>query len=103
MKNEVVDLHKLVKMLIENTEDCSIKFRHCSFDDEEWLISKSDGNIYDEQGYLFEDWDTPNMFNGMRMRKGGAWEDGWVILDIIKPSVGKADNLHRAIRGMINL
>ena len=55
---------------------------HRLFDSTEYLYCAEDGNIYDENGYLFEDWDEGSFaHNGLRMRTGGPWEDGWGILD----------------------
>ena len=49
------------------------------FSEEEYLYLGNDGKVYDENGYLFEDWYT-DAHDGIRMRNGGAWEDGWYIL-----------------------
>lgn len=58
----------------------NIKFTHILFDDHEYLERRSDGCIYDENGYLFEDFGCDNCWNGMRIRQGGAWEKGWSII-----------------------
>ena len=56
---------------------------HFLFDKDEYIYSSEDGLVYDEQGYLFEDWDSvTNMcsgHNGIRMRSGKQWENGWSI------------------------
>ena len=55
---------------------------HRLFEPYEYLYSAEDGNIYDENGYLFEDWDEDSFaHSGLRMRTGGPWEDGWEIVD----------------------
>ena len=40
-----------------------------------------DGNVYDENGYLFEDWYSigPGGHSGIRDRVGDWWETGWYI------------------------
>lgn len=54
---------------------------HRLFDPSEYLYAAEDGNIYDENGYLFEDWDTGSFaHNGLRMRTGGPWETDWEII-----------------------
>lgn len=39
--------------------------------------------MYDENGCLFEDWYSSGFgrHDGIRMRKGGNWEDGWEIAE----------------------
>lgn len=55
---------------------------HRLFDPDEYLYAAEDGNIYDENGYLFEDWDEGSFaHNGLRMRTGGPWETDWEIID----------------------
>lgn len=58
-----------------------VHITHTLFDDHEYIYSDTDGIIRDESGYVFEDWDSvTNMWsgrNGIRMRIGGSWEDGW--------------------------
>jgi len=55
----------------------NVKITHELFSSEEYLIMKDDGNVYDENNYLFEDWETDK--NGIRMRKGGSWESNWFV------------------------
>ena len=52
-----------------------VKITHILFDKSEYIYSKEDGNIYDENGYLFEDWYGNR--DGIRMRNGGKWDTGW--------------------------
>lgn len=58
------------------------KITHKFFDSNEYIYSK-DGVVYDEQGYLFEDWvsDGTGKHDGIRARVGGAWEDGWSLYE----------------------
>ena len=49
---------------------------HYLFDDNEYIFSNIDGIVYDESGYIFENWSG---VNGIRLRSGGMWEDGWSI------------------------
>jgi hypothetical protein len=60
-----------------------VHITHPLFDSSEYIYSVENGNIYDENGYLFEDWDafTPlnNRYNGIRIRKGNEWQTGWVV------------------------
>jgi hypothetical protein len=58
----------------------NVRVSHDLFDEEEYLYMK-DGKVYDENGYLFDDWYSPH-HNGVRERVGGAWETGWYV----KPS-----------------
>lgn len=60
----------------------NIPISHPLFSHDEFIVSHEDGNVYDESGYLFENWYSPNNFsgwNGIRMRSGGNWEDSWYI------------------------
>lgn len=58
-----------------------IPFTHSYFDEDEFIYSKKDGNVYEEHGYLFEDWDSEE-FNGIRYRSEGEWEVGWRTYDL---------------------
>lgn len=55
----------------------NIKISHTLFEDDEYLYMKN-GQVFDENGYLFEDWHSP-AHNGVRMRVGGMWDTGWSI------------------------
>lgn len=55
-----------------------VKVTHELFSADEYLYTAGIGNVYDENGYLFEDWHSP-FHNGLRMRTGGSWENGWQI------------------------
>lgn len=56
---------------------------HDLFNEDEYIYSDVDGLVYDENGYLFEDWGSEtNMWsgrNGIRLRQGNMWENGWHV------------------------
>lgn len=56
---------------------------HRLFDKDEYIYSDIDGLVWDEHGYLFEDWGNlgDDWFgrNGIRIRQGEAWESGWCL------------------------
>ena len=64
-------------------ENPYVHITHLLFDDSEYIYSADDGNVYEENGYLFENWDSvTDMWsgvNGIRMRTGGGWANGWRI------------------------
>ena len=65
----------------------NIPITHPLFSYNEYIISAENGNVYDEEGYLFEDWYSPDDctgWNGIRIRTGGKWEDGWYIKNNLK-------------------
>ena len=55
---------------------------HRYFSPGEYLVSGARGNVYDENGYLFEDWYSigPGAHSGIRDREGDFWETGWFIV-----------------------
>lgn len=67
-----------LEMMAVLTSRPNTKITHRLFDDNEYIYLGPDGKVYDENGYLFDDWDTAR-HNGVRMRKGNAWETGWMI------------------------
>ena len=72
-RNEMIEFIK---------ENPFVNITHPLFAHDEYIFSMESGNVYDEAGYLFEDWYSPNDctgWNGIRMRTGGKWEDGWYI------------------------
>lgn len=76
------DLMTRTEMIEFIKKNPNIPITHSLFADDEFIMSTESGNVYDESGYLFEDWYSPdgcNGWNGIRMRKGGAWENGWTI------------------------
>lgn len=53
---------------------------HVLFDDDEYVYLAKDGKVYDENGYLFEDWEwKPFARNGLRIRDFGPWKSGWFV------------------------
>ena len=96
-KEEVLHILRNLKPIYENYHHVSISDEmiefirknpfvhiiHFLFDKDEYIYSSEDGLVYDEQGYLFEDWNSvTNMWsghNGIRMRSGKQWEYGWSI------------------------
>lgn len=67
-----------VEMIAALTSRPNVKVSHRLFTPDEYLYLGVDGNVYDENDYLFDDWTTPAIC-GLRMRTGGSWETGWYI------------------------
>lgn len=57
---------------------------HRLFEADEYIYSGYDGYVYDEKGYLFEEWHDPWRWNGIRLRTGKEWEDGWYVKTTVK-------------------
>jgi hypothetical protein len=60
---------------------------HNLFDADEYIYYGYDGYVYDENGYLFEDWDNATKWtghNGIRLRDGKEWENGWYVKKEVK-------------------
>jgi hypothetical protein len=57
------------------------KITHRLFAQDEYLYSKGDGIIYDEAGYVFEDFEIgdPVPRCGMRIRNDDFWWKDWSI------------------------
>lgn len=68
-----------VEMMAALTSRPGTKIAHKLFTSDEYLYMGVDGKIYDENNYLFDDWEHPAIC-GLRMRQGGNWETGWYIL-----------------------
>ena len=64
---------EMIKYMAENP---NMKITHRLFDFDEFIYQSEDGRIYDENGYLFEDWES-EWHNGIRTRTGESWENGW--------------------------
>lgn len=63
-------------------ENPNIRISHYLFSPDEYIFALENENVYDDAGYLFEDWYSPNNitgYNGIRERIGGQWENGWYI------------------------
>ena len=52
------------------------KITHILFSSDEYIYNKN-GKIYDEAGYVFEDWITDGYHNGIRIRTEQCWDTGW--------------------------
>lgn len=70
-------------MIVFMQENPNVKITHESFSCNEYIDQKEDGRVYDENGYLFEDWYSEGIgqHNGIRMRIGGNWENGWSVFN----------------------
>lgn len=72
--------NEMIKFIKENPY---VHITHSFFDADEYIYSDIDGLVWDENGYLFEDWssvtDNWSGNNGIRMRYGGDWEMYWQI------------------------
>lgn len=81
-KNIIMTRDEMIKFIKENH---FVPIAHHLFADDEYIYSDTNGIIHDENGYIFENWDSvSNMWsgiNGIRMRIGGNWENGWYIKD----------------------
>ena len=66
----------IIKFMNDNP---NVKVTHFLFGPEEYIYQKEDGKVYDENNYLFDDWHSERN-NGMRMRTGGSWDDGWDVM-----------------------
>lgn len=58
-----------------------VHIAHRYFSEGEYIFMHYSGNVYDENGYLFEDWYSigPGAHAGIRDREGGLWETGWFV------------------------
>lgn len=74
VSNQSMTRDEIIKILRSQP---NVKVSHTLFEDDEYLYMKG-GQVYDENGYLFEDWYSPT-HNGIRMRAGAAWDTGWYI------------------------
>ena len=61
------------------------KISHPLFADDEYIYVGRYGYVYDENGYLFEDWVDPDHWDGIRERDGGKWDDGWYVKETMEP------------------
>lgn len=60
------------------------KISHKLFENYEYIYSGYDGYVYDENGNLFEEWYEPYRWDGIRLRVGKEWEDGWYVKATVK-------------------
>ena len=63
-----------IKVMLDNPYT---KITHRLFASDEYIYSKGDRVIYDENGYVFEDWYSH--CDGMRIRTEDFWQEGWSI------------------------
>ena len=66
--------------ILKNSPGVKIKHKLFNSSKLEFIYSKEDGNVYDSNGKLFEDWGLgkyPYAYTGMRMRIG--CQDGWSL------------------------
>ena len=70
-------------MIVFMRENPNVKITHWLFSSSEYIYQKENGNVYDENGYLFEDWCSEGamVHNGVRSRVGGEWDNGWTVMD----------------------
>lgn len=62
-----------IKFMLDNPMR---RIKHCLFSPDEYLYSYG-GIIYDENGYVFEDWHSH--CDGMRIRTDRWWQEGWYV------------------------
>ena len=76
--NKVMTRDEMIAFIKGNP---NVKIKHEYFSPDEYIYSKENGEVYTEEGYLFEDWYSSEFtgHNGIRMRKGDGWETGWSL------------------------
>lgn len=74
------------EMIVYMHNNPNVKITHRLFDSDEYIYQKEDGRVYDENGYLFEDWKS-DYRDGIRMRNDGAWLTGWSIYNKLDPLI----------------
>lgn len=76
-KDGEMNIDEMIEFIRSNHH---VRISHNLFDKHEYIYSAEDGFVYDEGGYLFEDWDDGSNANcGIRMRMHGSWKTGWFI------------------------
>ena len=74
---------EMVEFIKENPH---IKISHELFSEDEYIYTKpNDSRVYDENGYLFEDWMSagPERHDGLRIRSTGIFESRWSVKGVI--------------------
>lgn len=56
-----------------------VKITHNLFTKNEYIYSREDGCVYDENDRLFEDWHSV-FYCGLRLRTADEWNRGWTLL-----------------------
>lgn len=69
------------EMIVFIKESPFARVTHPLFSADEYIYCGFDGRVYDENGYLFEDWysEGPGRWAGIRERVGGYWEEDWKV------------------------
>lgn len=65
-------------MIIFMEENPNVRITHNLFGTNEYIFQNEDGKVYDENGYIFEDWYSDRC-NGIRIRNEENWKDGWEV------------------------
>lgn len=81
-----------------NNPNCHVW--HPLFSPNEFLFAKEDGIIYDECGYVFEDFEENSSRAGMRLRWEDVWLSGWRVTLGPDPELGDDSTinvLHRLL------
>lgn len=61
---------------------------HFLFDDVEYLFLNDDGNVYDEEGCLFESWSwSPDIWCGKNIKDVSIWASGWFVKSGVNPGL----------------
>lgn len=60
-------------------ENPFIPITHSLFDDSEYIYSDGNGIVWDENRNMFEDWYSPYISDGIRLRDYDAWQSGWEV------------------------
>lgn len=68
--------NQMINYILDNQY---VPITHILFSEDEFIYAARDGKVYDENGYLFEDWYSDGIarHDGIRERSGGSWEMGW--------------------------
>jgi hypothetical protein len=69
-------IQEAIKVMLDNPYK---KIKHRLFAPDEYIYSKGDKIIYDENGYVFEDWYSH--CDGLRIKKEAFCEEGWSVYD----------------------
>lgn len=74
---ECMNYNEMIEFILSHP---FVAISHTLFDDCEYIYLGKDGRVYDENGYLFEDWEWhPFTRNGLRIRQDGIWQSGWFV------------------------
>lgn len=73
--NNAMTRDEMIEFIRKNP---NVKITHESFNKDEYLYYLC-GVIYDENGYVFEDFVPCSFRCGLRIRIGDCWETGWSL------------------------